>query len=78
MYARVENGVTSQNGINHVCVSKGLKQVALGFGKSPQDIQELRNSRVRLERENRGVLLDLMLIRDKYGRALNNASWNRS
>ena len=78
LFARVGNGVATQIGINHLCVAKGRKQIGLGLGNDPGQPQETRQLQRELEQENRGVLLDLMLIRDKYGRALNNARWNRS
>ena len=77
LLARVENGATFQNGINHLCVAKNRKQIGLGPNYSPQQLQELRQLQREYKREEQGVLLDLMLIRDQYGRALNNASWNR-
>lgn len=72
---RVKNGRVFESNINHLCVGKNRKQMGLGI--HPPTAQE-KAVQLQLEAEERGVLVDLLLIQNRYRRRLNAASWNRA
>jgi hypothetical protein len=74
---RVENNKTVESGINHFCVIKNRRQMP-GPPYDAKTRQMVKSVQEQLQREERGVLEDLLHIRDRYSQELKTASWNHS
>lgn len=72
---RAGNGRVTNMSINHVCVLKNRRQLALGPHLTKTQKKEMEKVQKELEKEQRGVLLDLLEIHEKYKDTLKNASW---